>query len=190
MIKRKLFFWIDRLEISRAERIAVVLLMICTVVTTSIFLFWEPKPNYDPAHYAKLERVFEERSRMAESERNEILARYNPVSITKDVAATENGALAGAAGTAEPIRININTASSQDLQKLPGIGPAYAQRIIEWREENGLFTSPEQLLEIRGIGERRLEQIRPLIILSEDETDDEKSDGENANRAKNPGDAG
>ncbi len=61
--------------------------------------------------------------------------------------------------------ININTASAEQLTELPGIGPAYAQRIVEWREENGKFTSKEQLLEIRGIGQRRLEVIIPLIML-------------------------
>ena len=68
-----------------------------------------------------------------------------------------------AAGTST--LININTATAEELQQLPGIGPAYAGRILEWRVQNGRFTSIDQLIEIRGIGEKRLENIRPLVTL-------------------------
>jgi competence ComEA-like helix-hairpin-helix protein len=61
--------------------------------------------------------------------------------------------------------ININTASAEKLQELPGIGPAYSTRIVEWRNKNGHFVSKNQLLEIKGIGEKRLEAIVPLITL-------------------------
>lgn len=67
--------------------------------------------------------------------------------------------------TPETDLININTASFEELQELPGVGPAYAERIIEWREEHGPFTEKEQLLEIRGIGERRLENMKSMIEL-------------------------
>lgn len=61
--------------------------------------------------------------------------------------------------------VNINTATAEKLQELPGIGPVYSARIVEWREENGKFTSKEQLIEIKGIGEKRLATIKPLIRL-------------------------
>ena len=59
--------------------------------------------------------------------------------------------------------INVNTADLATLQLLPGIGATYANRIIEYREEHGGFNSSEELLNIKGIGEKRLEKIRPLI---------------------------
>jgi competence ComEA-like helix-hairpin-helix protein len=62
-----------------------------------------------------------------------------------------------------PNSININTASKEELTLLPGIGDAYAERIILYREDYGAFTSVEDLVKVRGIGPRRLEQIKPYI---------------------------
>ena len=61
--------------------------------------------------------------------------------------------------------ININTATSSELQRLDGIGEAYAKRIIEYREANGGFDSIDELINVKGIGEKRLENIRPFIKL-------------------------
>ena len=60
-------------------------------------------------------------------------------------------------------RININTATLEELDTLPGIGPVKAAAIIAWREENGPFRYPEQLLEVSGIGEKTLEELLSLI---------------------------
>ncbi len=60
-------------------------------------------------------------------------------------------------------RININTATSQELQTLRGIGPALAQRIIEYRQTSGGFSSVGDLKNVKGIGEKTLEKIRASI---------------------------
>ncbi len=62
-----------------------------------------------------------------------------------------------------PNSINVNTATKEELTLLPGIGDVYAERIILYREDHGEFTEPAELLNISGIGERRLEQIKPYI---------------------------
>lgn len=62
-------------------------------------------------------------------------------------------------------RINVNTAGYYDLMRLPGIGEKRARAILDWREEHGGFSTPEQLLEIRGIGEKILEGLLPYIEL-------------------------
>lgn len=59
--------------------------------------------------------------------------------------------------------ININTASAEELEKLPGIGRALAARIISFREEYGPFRRAEHLIMVRGIGDRRFRQMRPFI---------------------------
>lgn len=60
-------------------------------------------------------------------------------------------------------RIDINTATLQQLQLLPGIGETLAQRVIDYREEHGRFQSVDDLMNVSGIGEKKLEQMRQYI---------------------------
>ena len=62
------------------------------------------------------------------------------------------------------LKVNINTASAEELDGLPGIGPVLAQRIVDWRAENGPFTDAAQLLEVDGIGQTVLESIQDFIV--------------------------
>lgn len=68
-----------------------------------------------------------------------------------------------AAVPAADTRININTAQPAELQRLPGIGPALAARIVEYREAWGPFSSVEDIMEVPGIGPRKFEDIKDLI---------------------------
>ncbi|RNC83879.1 MAG: hypothetical protein ED557_08905 [Balneola sp.] len=61
--------------------------------------------------------------------------------------------------------ININTANQATLELLPGIGETYAKRIIEYREKNGGFKTVEELINVNGIGEKRLERLRPVVTI-------------------------
>ena len=67
----------------------------------------------------------------------------------------------------EPL-VNVNTADLETLDKLSGIGPALAERIIAYREEHGPFQTVEDLLEVKGIGEATLEEFRQEITLGEE----------------------
>lgn len=59
--------------------------------------------------------------------------------------------------------VNINTATKEQLDTLPGIGPALAQSIIDYRQENGPFSSVGDLMKVSGIGEKRIEAIWDLV---------------------------
>ena len=63
-------------------------------------------------------------------------------------------------------KIDINTATSDQLQLLPGIGEALAQRILDYRAEHGEFKSTEELLNVSGIGEKKFDSIKNFIIIA------------------------
>ena len=62
-------------------------------------------------------------------------------------------------------RLDLNTATAEELQELPGIGEVIAQRIIDYRELCGRFLDPEQLMEVDGIGQAKYEKLRELVTV-------------------------
>ena len=59
--------------------------------------------------------------------------------------------------------VNLNTATPDQLENLPGIGPAMARRIVEHREKTGPFAKIEDLMQVKGIGEKAFLRLRPLV---------------------------
>lgn len=66
--------------------------------------------------------------------------------------------------------VNINEAGKAELQQLPRVGPALAQRILDYREENGEFNATEDLILVRGIGEKTYEMLRHFVVLEGETT--------------------
>ncbi|MBS1109459.1 MAG: competence protein ComEA helix-hairpin-helix repeat protein [Anaeromyxobacteraceae bacterium] len=86
-------------------------------------------------------------------------------------------ALAGnvvAATAAAAGQVNVNTASVQELQRLPRVGPALAQRIVEFRTANGPFKSPDELTRVKGIGEKSIVNLKPYVTVNGPTTLSEK----------------
>lgn len=61
--------------------------------------------------------------------------------------------------------VNINTAAQADLERLPGIGPSLAKKIMDFRQKNGNFKAPSDLMAVQGIGEKKFEQLKALITV-------------------------
>ena len=65
--------------------------------------------------------------------------------------------------------VNLNTAGTDQLTAIPGIGEAMARRIVEWRDEHGPFRRVEDLMKVKGIGEKSLEKMRPHVTIGKNE---------------------
>jgi len=85
------------------------------------------------------------------------------LSTTALAAGTESGARGS--GRALSGVVNVNAATAEELSLLPGVGPAKAQAIIRYRTEHGAFKRVEDLSQVKGIGEKQLERIRPHVSL-------------------------
>ena len=96
-------------------------------------------------------------------------ADHDGVNLAREVSDGEHlkvplvGEEPSAADEPSDARVNLNTADEATLDTLPRIGPALAGRIIAWREDNGRFTSVEDLLAVPGIGEKMLASLRELV---------------------------
>ena len=75
--------------------------------------------------------------------------------------------IVGSVESAQPTGVvNINTATLDQLQMLPRVGPALAGRIVDFREANGEFRTVDEIVAIKGIGERSFENLEPFIVTS------------------------
>ncbi len=61
------------------------------------------------------------------------------------------------------VAVSVNLATAEELERLPGIGPVLARRIVEDRARNGQYTRPEDLLRVKGIGRKTLDKLRPYL---------------------------
>jgi len=152
--KRDFFFWIERLQITRKERIVISGLLVLVLITTALSVFITEQHSTSTENYEAILKEFEEKSAAIEK-RNKIEG-SNSIGIVKT---NETNT------TLSELKININTAGIDELQKLKGIGATYAQRIIDYRLEIGEFKEVEELLNVKGIGEKRLQDIKAFIKL-------------------------
>ncbi|MDR8394156.1 helix-hairpin-helix domain-containing protein [Aliifodinibius sp. S!AR15-10] len=175
-MKRKIFFWLEKLKITRQERITIASLLVLLVIMSVLNFVIEPGTAANAEHYEAIREEFNRRKADIEQKERELLKRYSPQpKVAKP--ADSNGMIIAVSDTItrssesdtleqkSPQKINVNTASLEKLQELKGIGPVYAKRIVAYRDTAGRFEEAEELIRIKGIGEKRLENIKPMIAL-------------------------
>ena len=90
------------------------------------------------------------------------------------VAAQSRNAARSAAKPASTAIVNLNTASATDLEGLPGIGAKTAARIVEYRQKNGPFKKVEELMNVRGVGEKNFLKLKPQITVAAAKADHDR----------------
>ena len=133
-------------QYSKTETLGVAFLLILMIIGGGILLYQKTSQSLPP-------ELFIETHRLQESAK-QVKASNNKLRQTHNYLLTE----------LSEKKININTAPSESLQLLPYVGQVTANRIITYREQVGRFDSLPQLIEVKGIGQKRLQQIRQYLI--------------------------
>lgn len=141
----------QKIGFTRKEALAVLILSATFLVGTGIRWFQsnQPRPPQKQFDYSRSDSLYTARSKA------------HPPASSPPVSSS---------GTTKPPRkttsiVNINTANKNQLMSLPGIGPSYADRIIEYRTSRGLFSSIDELSNVKGIGRKKLQKLRPFVRL-------------------------
>jgi competence protein ComEA len=90
------------------------------------------------------------------------------------VAAQSKAPARAAAKPASTAIVNLNTASASDLEGLPGIGAKTAARIVEYRQKNGPFKKVEELMNVRGVGEKNFLKLKPQLTIAAAKADHDR----------------
>jgi competence protein ComEA len=93
-----------------------------------------------------------------------VLAICSMLIVTSFTAAAQQSPGAAQAAAAKNT-INLNTATAEQLETLPGVGPKTAERIIEYRTKSGGFKRIEDLMNVKGIGEKSFLKLKPLVVV-------------------------
>lgn len=141
----------QRLAITRNEGLAIVTVAGLLLLGLAVRQVQAPVAPHDPSTY------------------EEVAARFRAHTANlpgaNRAASDTNEATASPDAPASAERINLNTATRAELRRLPGIGPALSARIAAYREANGPFARIEDVTRVRGIGEKTLAQIEPMLYV-------------------------
>ena len=151
-INRILFYWsqyfgADPKEITLISSLLITVSMVVFFQIVSLRATSTATPSYDEQYHE-----FVERSQAFEQSYEKIVGSISDsLSSRSNILGSDSG---------DTLTINMNTATLKEWVQLPGIGEVYAQRILEYRSTHGDFTRLEDLMEVKGIGQKRWEKLR------------------------------
>lgn len=147
----------QRLAITRNEAVAILTLAVLLLVGLLVRHVQQQPPEVEAGTYAAVDSQFAANSHVVPG------ANHSAVSTGEEPTALRGWGR-------QPSPLNLNVASETELRQLPGIGPALSQRITAHREEYGSFATVSELTRVRGIGDKTLERLEPLIHVQSDTT--------------------
>lgn len=163
--KRKIYFLFDRLSFGKREQNAIlVLLSLLILVELSSYLIPhflpESKNNYD-----EINTLVAQKTALLQAKQDSIL-KYQYLPTQESLAELDQIKADKKEKKKKKLApMLLNEASVSELIALPGIGPKMAQQIVDYRLKNGKFSTLDELKKIKGIGVKKLEQIKPFLIL-------------------------
>jgi len=95
-----------------------------------------------------------------------VIALVLPGLVASAPAALQAQGTPAAAQDSRTAPLNLNVATAAELERLPGVGPAMAARIVEYRQKNGPFKKVEDLMNVKGIGEKTFLNLKPMITVT------------------------
>lgn len=145
------------------------LFTIFVVISSSILLLWQKKDFQEKINRINLSEDVTINNLQKENQdlKNKIIQLQASIQSTnanqtKTTSTNNNGKVAGVSSQQSQL-ININTAGASELDKLPGIGATRAQQIIDYRNANGIFQKPEDIMKVSGIGQATYDKMKSMI---------------------------
>jgi comEA protein len=167
-IRRKLFFLLDRWHVPHAERIWLLLLMGISVVSWTVQTFIPHPEGLWSQEYIQEREQFERLFATHIQNHNERMQRYGSVGephVINPISEIEPYPPVSKNDQLDSVWLDLNKATASELQQIKGIGPSIAQKILDWRRQNGRFDSLGQLIDVKGIGPKSLQKMRPFLFV-------------------------
>ena len=169
--KRDIYFFFQKISLGNQERVFIywlVGLLVSVELVNQTGLLKEKAPEYD---YSQLDSLISTRTAaMQAAYDSTIRFQYEPTTETmelveqrKEEKKKKKPSNSKPKVESKPVIININTATLSEWILVPGIGEKTAQVILDYRLKNGSFQSLEDLKKVKGIGDKKLEKLRPFL---------------------------
>lgn len=162
--------WKEIFQFSRAETFALAILLLMALIGGGILLYENSTETLPPELFFQSAGAATKQPQVSAS-----ISQTNPKSARTQSQDTSSVSTRWPTKTTS-LLLNINTAPAESLMMLPRVGQVISQRIIELRERLGQFDSVEQLVQVRGIGNKTLELLRPNVTVGDTQSTTAKSD--------------